>query len=473
MNGGGNMKRPELKDVTLVCVDTTERAALGERAVVKSLEQCGFGAVKFLTHEPHRQHASVIPPIKGMAGYSAFVVNELWKHFETSHCLVVQWDGYVLNGLGWRDEFLQYDYIGAPWHQWHIVGNGGFSLRSRRLCRYLAEHPFGDNPHPEDNYICFRHRQALEKAGFKFAPVNVGDKFAFEGRSYNGVEWAGVPLEWRGQFGFHSWLTPIPGKNDKPMVFHHSGDMGDVIYALAVIKAVGGGVLFLSEECKYPFPVAPKVCRDGEIQRRHGSWHASTCALARSQSYIWAAQFTQSTPFSADLDFNEFRNFYRPESGQGFRNIIDLHFMSAGLEPKHDPWLVVSDPVAIEGRPIVVNRTARYRNDKLPWYGLVRKYAKQMVFVGERDEWENFKGFGAPDFEIPWHPTDNLLELARVIAGAKVFIGNQSVAMAIALGLGKNVIQEVWAGNANCILKRGNAIYGRDANVDVPESWLK
>lgn len=474
MNGGGNnATRARLKEVTLVCVDTTDRVALAQRAIQKSLEQADFADVKLFTHEDWRPNAVKIPRINGVQGYSEFVVRELWKHVNTSHMLIIQWDGYVLNGQAWTQDFLNYDYIGAPWWQWRIVGNGGFSLRSRRLMQHLAMNPYGDNVHPEDNYICVRHGPDLQKQGFRWPTIDVARRFAFEGRSYNGAEWSGVPIAWAGQFGFHSWLTPLPEKRDRPLVFHHSGDLGDVVYAMAVMKALGGGMLFLSEECKYPFPVAPRVVRDGAVRTQRGSWHANVISLAMAQEYVWQAYFTAGTPFSADLDFNEFRKFYKPNCPEGWRNIIDLHFMAAELEPDHSPWLTVPEKTVIPDRPIVVNRTARYRNDKFPWGGLVRKYHRQMVFVGDRAEWENFNGFGAPDLQIPYHETPNLLELAKVIAGAKVFIGNQSSAMAVALGLGQNVIQEVWQGNKNCRLKRDNAIYGEDANLDIPAEWLK
>jgi len=77
-----------------------------------------------------------IPRIASRAEYSRFVIKELGRHFRTSHLLVIQWDGYVINGKAWQEAFLEYDYIGAPWGfhtDQHRVGNGGFSLRSRRL----------------------------------------------------------------------------------------------------------------------------------------------------------------------------------------------------------------------------------------------------------------------------------------------------------------------------------------------------
>jgi hypothetical protein len=103
---------------------------------------------------------------------------------ETSHCLTVQWDGWVINADAWDPGFLDYDYIGAPW-PWHRpgqqVGNGGFSLRSRRLMNFLAERR-GNLPYryPEDDLIGRHYRPFLEAHGFRFAPVEVAARFSFE-----------------------------------------------------------------------------------------------------------------------------------------------------------------------------------------------------------------------------------------------------------------------------------------------------
>jgi hypothetical protein len=78
---------------------------------------------------------------------------------------------------------------------------------------------------------------------------------------------------------------------------------------------------------------------------------------------------------------------------------------------------------------------------------------------------------------VPWVKTPTLLDLARVVAGCGVLIGNQSTPMALALGMGKNVIQECWQGNPNCLFRRTNAIYWGVSTVDpgiaIPEDWLR
>ncbi len=83
------------------------------------------------------------------------MLRDLASHVETSHALCIQWDGYVLRGQAWDPAFLTYDYIGAPWPHFsdgHNVGNGGFSLRSRRLLEACRQLPF-DGQTAEDVVI--------------------------------------------------------------------------------------------------------------------------------------------------------------------------------------------------------------------------------------------------------------------------------------------------------------------------------
>lgn len=455
--------------VTLVCVDTTDRVDLASRAISECLTQGRFAAVKLLTHDMRYPHAVKIPRLQGMAGYSKFMIRELANYVDTSHALVVQWDGYVCDGSRWQPSFLSYDYIGPPWWQWYgLVGNGGFSLRSKKLLDLLARTDFHDNEHPEDTYICMRNKDALVSMGIQFAPTAVAGQFAIESRTFDRQTkvWHGSPLYWNDHFGFHSWLTPLPNDMPKPMIFHHGGDFGDVIYALPTIQALGGGVLFLSPDNRHPYPQKPR----GDIS---SAWVDNIKPLLDQQPYIWQALHTGWLPFSVDFDLNAFRDYYRTANPDNWRSILQLHLRRFGMTyDERKPWLRVDRPHVVPGRPIVVNRTQRYQNDQFPWGDLVDRYGDKMIFVGATHEHELFKGF-SPHKPVPRLETGNMLDLARVIAGAKVFIGNQSSPMAIALGLGKNLIQEVWLENANCQLARDNAIYWTKGSLEIPQHWLK
>ncbi len=453
--------------VDLICIDTTPKANLAVRALDKCLEQASFNSVKLLTNQPLK-YAVPIPAINGLEAYSNFVIRELHRYVDSTHCLLVQSDGYVLNGDAWQPSFLNYDYIGAPWLQWNLVGNGGFSLRSRKLLQMLPGFKPSELPHPEDSWLCHRHRGELQSAGIRFAPTNVGSAFAFEGRRYNDRIWSGEARSWNGQFGFHSWLTPIPEGNDKPLVFHHSGDAGDVIYSLAAVKSMGGGVYYFSPDNQFPWPSPTRISKSGQWEQ----WCAQLCPLLDAQPYIWKTDFTKTMPFSTDVDFNRFRQFYKTRNPDNFVSLFSLHQRPFGVTcPEDEPWLT-ADPVVIEGRPIVCARSPRFHNDAFPWHPLIQRYADKMVFVGLAGEYKDFEALAFPS-KVPWHQTSNMLELARAIAGAMVFVGNQSAPLSIAHGLGKNVIVEEWKpGNPNCHLNRPGARYWEHGPLEIPKEWL-
>lgn len=178
--------RLSLPQVTL-CAVTSVNVQATIKALEICLEQIDFAACKLLTDvEVAPCHPAIkvmpIPPLTSLAAYSDFMLTGLVDHVETSHCLVVQWDGHVLDAGRWRDEFLDYDYIGARWPQFndgHDVGNGGFSLRSRRLmeaCRAPAFIGGG----AEDLAVGRINRTWLEEQGMHFAPAELADVFSTE-----------------------------------------------------------------------------------------------------------------------------------------------------------------------------------------------------------------------------------------------------------------------------------------------------
>jgi hypothetical protein len=126
-----------------------------------------------------------IPPLAGLPGYNALMLEGLAEHLACDAYLVVQWDGFAIDGRRWQREFLAHDYIGAPWvHRGGAVGAGGFSLRSRRLIEAVRDlrrrDPRRDVETAEDLQICVTYRDALAAAGMRFAPADLAARFAFE-----------------------------------------------------------------------------------------------------------------------------------------------------------------------------------------------------------------------------------------------------------------------------------------------------
>ncbi|MEY4976631.1 MAG: hypothetical protein RIQ97_1826 [Pseudomonadota bacterium] len=180
----------ELADVTLVVVDCVayERARL---AFDHCRHSCRFGAAKYLSHFTPRDDLDVqIEKLASIQAYSNFMLDELTLHFNTSHVLIAQWDGFVWHPSMWDPRFLAYDYIGAPWLSQQLypgvpkhfnVGNGGFSLRSKRLQDFLRHNDqLVRHPKAEDVTIAQLNRAYLEASGFRFAPVEIAEQFALE-----------------------------------------------------------------------------------------------------------------------------------------------------------------------------------------------------------------------------------------------------------------------------------------------------
>lgn len=191
--------RPKLPSVTLVAVTSV---ALGPTvaALRASMEKADFGDVLLLSDErPRNLDPTIswrrIEKLGSRLDYSQFMLRNLVAHIVTDHALCVQWDGFVVNGGAWRSEFLDYDYVGAVWPHFddgYNVGNGGFSLRSRRLLDACRELPAEDVGQPEDIVICRRERPRLEEQGIRFAPPELAARFSYERTSPTGTE-----------FGFH------------------------------------------------------------------------------------------------------------------------------------------------------------------------------------------------------------------------------------------------------------------------------
>jgi hypothetical protein len=143
----------------------------------------------------------LIAPLGDATGYSLVMLHGLQDLVHTDYALIVQYDGFIWKPAAWNPAFLSVDYIGAPWSYQgdprFAVGNGGFSLRSRRLLRALQD-PAITFIHPEDVAICIKHRAYLEShAGIRFADRSLAERFAVE---------SGAPLESSAlpaSFGFH------------------------------------------------------------------------------------------------------------------------------------------------------------------------------------------------------------------------------------------------------------------------------
>lgn len=197
--------RPKIRldNVTLVTVSSVHLPE-SMKALEYSMADIEFAKVLLITHEkPDGLHPGItfVPceRITSLDAYSRYMLFDLFKHIDTEYALIVQGDGYVVRPYQWDDAFLAHDYIGAPWPEGAhftkdgtpvLVGNGGFSLRSKKMLRAFhdLDLPFSDGGSGyfnEDGVICNYFRKDLEAAGITFAPVDVAARFSLEDSSFS------------------------------------------------------------------------------------------------------------------------------------------------------------------------------------------------------------------------------------------------------------------------------------------------
>lgn len=175
-----------LRDITLCCVDT-EHHLLSAIALRRCNELMPFNRTVFVTDqddtiEPDWEHHR-IKPLADYEEHNRFMLKNLYFHIQTDFVLSVQFDGFIIDPTAWTDEFLQYDFIGAPWPcspKEYAVGSGGFSLRSRRLLKALQDDRIvlPNDAGAEDICICRTYRSILEvHHGIRFAPVELATRF--------------------------------------------------------------------------------------------------------------------------------------------------------------------------------------------------------------------------------------------------------------------------------------------------------
>jgi len=234
--------------------------------------------------------------------------------------------------------------------------------------------------------------------------------------------------------------------------FTTMGTFGDTIYSLCLVKMLGGGNMYVKLNALDNFvktvigwPNAGAASgrytqRDYEILK----------PLLEAQDYLHTIDIWNGQP-DDHLSLLDHWKFHLIRGWQG--NQTECYALTQGMNI-HDPeirktllltpWLIPVEPIRIPNKPFVVNRTDRYLYGapSQEWHTWIKNgLGDYGIFVGSKDEHANFEKLF--DTKIEYYETKNLLELAQVIQGSEMFIGNQSVALSIAIGLGKSYQCEV------------------------------
>jgi glycosyltransferase involved in cell wall biosynthesis len=217
VEGGKDVQKIQLTNVTLVAM-ATRNVEETLQALNHSCRGVKYGSVKLLSHyTPYELDKNIefirIDKIKSIDDWSYKIIYELNQYIDTEFALLVHADGFVVNPSSWKDEFLDYDYIGAPWplptdnysyrdaHGNIVRVGNSVSLRSKRLLELpiklnMPWEPFHGYWN-EDGFICVKNKHIYEANGMRFATLDVAKYFSHE---------AMIP-EVKGikPFAFHKW----------------------------------------------------------------------------------------------------------------------------------------------------------------------------------------------------------------------------------------------------------------------------
>lgn len=212
-----------LPDVTLVAM-TSVNVQATIQAMLYSMRGITFGDAVLVTDRkpwnlPKAIRFEKTSRLRTIDDFNYKMVYELGDHIRTDFAMIVHADGFVVHPEMWRDEFLDYDYIGAPWplpregdtttyrdRDGNIcrVGNS-CGIRSRRLLTFpkeagipwSGEYAYGRLWYFEDGFLCCRIRHLLTKNGMTIAPIDVAKYYAHEQMI---PEVQGIT-----PFAFHKW----------------------------------------------------------------------------------------------------------------------------------------------------------------------------------------------------------------------------------------------------------------------------
>ncbi|MFA6520730.1 MAG: DUF5672 family protein [Candidatus Paceibacterota bacterium] len=179
------MNKIKLPNVTLCTFGSEKYKDQHQKALDYSSRKIEFGAVK-----------NIIVPTNSIDEWNKAVVFDLGDYIDTDFALLIHPDGGVAEAEMWRDEWLNYDYIGSPFplpsdnfSYRDIKGNiqrvgNSVSLRSKKLLQlpkkigmeWKSFHGF----YNEDGYICVNMRHVFEEHGCKFAPFEEAIYFGRE-----------------------------------------------------------------------------------------------------------------------------------------------------------------------------------------------------------------------------------------------------------------------------------------------------
>lgn len=228
--------------------------------------------------------------------------------------------------------------------------------------------------------------------------------------------------------------------------------MGDVIYSLPTVKALGGGLLYLDIEGGKSEPEVQKQHSRGFINFTR-SMYDTLYPLLKQQPYITDVQIWQGQ--TVDYNLDQARRLMHNQR----MNLVALWLTAFNLDPStyNQTWLTLNSPPLRLNKPILVNRTVRYHSKYHWWWGNAPALAQQGIFIGLEKEHDIFQY--TYDVRIEYFKAQDALQIAQLLAGSQILVGNQSFIMSLAHGLGTPYLEEAYDYAPTSIFQRENGKY--------------
>ncbi len=251
-------------------------------------------------------------------------------------------------------------------------------------------------------------------------------------------------------FSIEKALTPTKilalAATTEVLNFSHSGNSGDIIYALPVLKKVSqltGKPVNLYLELNRPLMISKHYAHPLGNVMLNERMARSLIPLIASQEYINTCGVLTDQKIHIDLSLFRDAGIHQDKG-----NIARWNFYTTGvMGDLCNPWLHV-DKNTQYAQTIVLARSSRYNNVLID-YSFLSKYPN-LAFVGVAAEYEEMKKVLPA---IKYLPVDDFLQMAQIIAGCKVFIGNQSFPFSIAEALKVKRVLELFFASPNVIVE--------------------
>jgi len=226
-------------------------------------------------------------------------------------------------------------------------------------------------------------------------------------------------------------------QNEAEVNVLHNGNAGDIIYSMPLLKKLHeitakpvNLILKINEPLTigngYEHPLGTVMLNREMID--------GLSPLITAQHYINRVEVFEGHKIHLDLTLFRKAGFALDKG-----SIARWNFFTTGITASfNDEWLKVKPNKAFENH-IVLARSSRYNNALID-YSFLSKY-EHLVFVGVKTEYEAMLKV-IPGLQ--WKEVADFLELAEIIAGCKLFIGNQSFPYALAEGLKVKRLLEVF-----------------------------